>query len=83
MSTNLVLLAVLMFAVTYPSRAAGLLTPGLDRLPKIVEWSERMKAFGSGKPADMTGVEALDVAKAATPETCGARPLTLPVEPNE
>jgi branched-subunit amino acid transport protein len=35
MSTNLVLLAVLMFAVTYPSRAIGLLTPGLDRLPKV------------------------------------------------
>ena len=35
MSTNLVLLAVLMFAVTYPSRALGLLTPGLDRLPKV------------------------------------------------
>ena len=32
---DLVLLAVLMFAVTYPSRALGLLTPGLDRLPKI------------------------------------------------
>ena len=35
MSTNLVLLAILMFAVTYPSRAVGLLTPGLDRLPKV------------------------------------------------
>lgn len=35
MSTDLVLLAVLMFVVTYPSRAVGLLTPGLDRLPKI------------------------------------------------
>jgi branched-subunit amino acid transport protein len=34
MSTNLVLLAVLMFLVTYPTRAVGLLTPGLDRLPK-------------------------------------------------
>ena len=34
MSTNLVILAILMFAVTYPSRAVGLLTPGLDRLPK-------------------------------------------------
>ena len=33
---NLVLLAVLMFAVTYPWRALGLLTPGLDRLPRIV-----------------------------------------------
>jgi len=29
MSTELVLLAVLMFAVTYPTRALGLLTPGL------------------------------------------------------
>ncbi len=34
MSTELVLLAMLMFAATYPSRAVGLLTPGLDRLPK-------------------------------------------------
>ena len=34
MSTSLVLLAVLMFAVTYPSRALGLLAPGLDRLPQ-------------------------------------------------
>ena len=34
MSSDLVLLAVLMFAVTYPSRALGLLTPGLERLPK-------------------------------------------------
>ena len=36
MSGNLVILAVLMFAVTYPARAVGLLTPGLDRLPKVV-----------------------------------------------
>ena len=34
MSTELVLLAVLMFAVTYPSRALGLLAPGIDRLPR-------------------------------------------------
>jgi branched-subunit amino acid transport protein len=34
MSTSLVVLAVLMLAVTYPSRALGLLTPGLDRLPR-------------------------------------------------
>jgi glutathione S-transferase len=40
----------------------------LDRLPKIVEWSQRMKAFGSGKPAEMTAAEALEVAKAATAE---------------
>ncbi len=29
---------------------AGATPSPLDRLPKIVEWSERMKAFGSGKP---------------------------------
>jgi branched-subunit amino acid transport protein len=34
MSTELVGLAVLMFLVTYPSRAIGLLTPWLDRLPR-------------------------------------------------
>jgi branched-subunit amino acid transport protein len=35
MSTELVLLAVLMFGATYPSRALGLLTPVVDRLPRI------------------------------------------------
>jgi branched-subunit amino acid transport protein len=34
MSTDMVLLAVLMLAVTYTSRALGILTPGLDRLPQ-------------------------------------------------
>ena len=34
MKTELVLLAVLMFVVTYPSRALGLLAPGMDRLPR-------------------------------------------------
>lgn len=33
MSTELVLLALLMGAVTYPSRALPLLAPGLERLP--------------------------------------------------
>jgi branched-subunit amino acid transport protein len=33
MSTQLVLLSVLMFAVTYPSRAVPLLAPGIERLP--------------------------------------------------
>lgn len=35
MSTTLIALAVLMFLVTYPSRALGLLTPWLDRLPRV------------------------------------------------
>jgi branched-subunit amino acid transport protein len=33
MTTELVLLAVLMAAVTYPSRALPLLAPGIERLP--------------------------------------------------
>ena len=35
-STDLVPLAVLMWAVTYPSRAIGLLAPAIDRLPRRV-----------------------------------------------
>ena len=35
MSTDLVFLAVLMFAVTYPARAVGLLAPAMDRLPRL------------------------------------------------
>jgi branched-subunit amino acid transport protein len=34
MSTELVPLAVLMFAMTYPSRAIGLLNPAIERLPR-------------------------------------------------
>jgi branched-subunit amino acid transport protein len=34
MSTDLVPLAVIMWAVTYPSRAVGLLAPAIDRLPR-------------------------------------------------
>ena len=49
------------------ARLGSTTVPPLDRLPKIVAWSERMKAFGSGSPSEMTGAEALDVAKAATP----------------
>lgn len=36
MSLDLVLLAVLMGAVTYPSRAVPLLAPGMGRLPPVV-----------------------------------------------
>ncbi len=40
----------------------------LDRLPKISAWSERMKAFGAGQRSDLTAAQALDIAKAATPD---------------
>jgi branched-subunit amino acid transport protein len=56
MSTDLVLLAVLMFAVTYPSRALGLLTPGMDRLPKPA--LEYLQLVG---PAVLTAIAAVDV----------------------
>ena len=36
MNTELVLLAILMGAVTYPWRAVPLLSPGFDRLPPLV-----------------------------------------------
>lgn len=36
MSTSLILLAVLLWVATYPSRAVGLLAPAFDRLPPRV-----------------------------------------------
>jgi glutathione S-transferase len=39
----------------------------LDRLPAIVAWSERMKAFGGGKRSDLPAAEALEIARAAKP----------------
>jgi branched-subunit amino acid transport protein len=35
MSTELVLLALLMFGASYPTRALGLLWPGIERLPRV------------------------------------------------
>lgn len=35
MTTDLVLLAVLMAAVTYPARALPMLAPGIERLPPV------------------------------------------------
>ena len=43
----------------------------LDRLPKIVAWSERMKAFGAGRRSDLAAADALDIAKAAKPAPTG------------
>ena len=56
MTTDLVLLAVLMFAVTYPTRALGLLTPGFDRLPKVV--FDYLQLVG---PAVLTALAAVSV----------------------
>ena len=56
MNTDLILLAVLMFAVTYPSRALGLLTPGMDRLPKVA--FDYLQLVG---PAVLTALAAVSV----------------------
>ena len=56
MSTELVLLAVLMFAVTYPTRALGLLTPGLERLPR--KGFEYLQLVG---PAVLSAIAAVNV----------------------
>jgi branched-subunit amino acid transport protein len=56
LSTELVGLAVLMFAVTYPSRALGLLTPGLERLPRGA--LDYLQLVG---PAVLAGLAAVNV----------------------
>ncbi|MFP5343474.1 MAG: AzlD domain-containing protein [Candidatus Limnocylindria bacterium] len=56
MTDSLVLLAVLMLAATYPSRALGLLTPGLDRLPRLA--LDYLQLVG---PAVLTAIAAVDV----------------------
>ena len=80
MSTELVVLAVLMLAVTYPSRGLGLLTPGLERLPQaaldylqlvgpavltaIAAVAVMVATDGDGTPSFRVGIEWLAVAAA-------------------
>jgi glutathione S-transferase len=47
---------------------AGNTPSPLNRCPKVLEWAQRMKAIGNGKPTEMSAADALEVAKAATPE---------------
>ena len=56
MSTDYVPLALLMFAVTYPSRAIGLLNPAIDRLPRRA--LEYLQLVG---PAVLAALAAVDV----------------------
>jgi len=64
-STELVLLALLMFAVTYPSRALGLLTPGLERLPRVA--LDYLHLVGPAVLAALAVVNALVVVRAERP----------------
>ncbi len=66
MSTDLVALAVLMWAVTYPSRAIGLLNPAIERLPRPV--LEYLQLVGPAVLAALAAVNTVVV----TPE--GGRP---------
>ncbi len=59
MSVELVALAVLMAAVTYPSRSLPLLLPGFDRLPPIVD--EYLRLIGPGILASLAAVNVLVV----------------------
>jgi branched-subunit amino acid transport protein len=56
MSTELVLLAILMFGATYPTRALGLLWPGMDRLPRV--GLDYLQLVG---PAVLTALAAVNV----------------------
>jgi branched-subunit amino acid transport protein len=61
-STQLVLLAVLMAAVTYPSRALPMLAPGIERLPPRA--LQYLRLVGPAVLASLAGANAL-VVKAA------------------
>jgi branched-subunit amino acid transport protein len=66
MTTDLVPLAVLMFLVTYPSRAIGLLAPGIERLPRRA--LEYLQLVG---PAVLTALAAVSIMVG----TSGGRPV--------
>ena len=65
MSTELVLLAILMFAVTYPSRALGLLTPGFERLPRVA--LDYLQLVGPAVLAALAAVNAVIVVRSDHP----------------
>ncbi len=57
MSLDLVVLALLMGAVTYPSRAIPLLAPGLERMPPVV--LAYLRLVGPAVLASLAAVNAL------------------------
>ena len=73
MSTQLVLLALLMGAVTYPSRALPLLVPGIERLPPRALLYLRL--VGPAELASLAATNALVVTGAG-----GGRVLHLGIE---
>ena len=73
MSNELVLLAVLMFAATYPSRAIGLMSPALDRLPNVA--LDYLQLVG---PAILAAIAAVGVMVAT--DDSGGTHFTIGVE---
>ena len=73
MSTELVLLAVLMAAVTYPSRALPLLAPGIERLPPRALLYLRLVG-----PAVLASLAAVNTLIAKAPD--GTRGLHVGIE---
>ena len=63
MKTDLVFLALLMGAVTYPWRAAPLLAPGMHRLPARIQ--EYIRLVGPAVLATLAAVNVLVVVDAA------------------
>jgi branched-subunit amino acid transport protein len=55
--SDIVVLAVLLWAVTYPARAVGLLAPGVERLPRVV--LDYLRLVG---PAVLTALGVVNVA---------------------
>jgi branched-subunit amino acid transport protein len=73
MTIGLIPLAILMFAATYPSRALGLLAPGLERLPRRA--FDYLQLVG---PAVLAALAAVNVMVA--PDDAGAARLHVGIE---
>ena len=54
--------------VWFIQQQLGAMASPLDRLPRVIAWSQRMKALGNGTRTNLKASEALDIAKAATPQ---------------
>jgi branched-subunit amino acid transport protein len=77
MSTELVLLAVLMAAVTYPSRALPLLAPGIERLPPAA--LQYLRLVGPAVLASLAAVNTLVIGGQDGPRTLHVGVETLAV----
>jgi branched-subunit amino acid transport protein len=73
MTTNLVVLALLMAAVTYPSRAVPLLAPGIERLPAVALLYLRLVG-----PAILASLAAANTLVVTAPD--GTRSLHVGIE---